>query len=44
MSDVPMTPEMLKAEVEERWGEWERYAAEEIIGLQAWSAVRKVMA
>ncbi|GAI78339.1 unnamed protein product, partial [marine sediment metagenome] len=43
MSDVPMTPAMMEAEVEERWGEWEKYAAEEITRLQVWSAVRKVM-
>ncbi len=43
MSDVPMTPEMIESEVEERWGEWEKYAAEVLVGIQAWSAVRKVM-
>jgi len=43
VSDVPMTPEMVEAEVEELWAEWERYAAEELVGIQAWSAVRKVM-
>lgn len=43
MSDVPMTPAMVEAEVTERWGEWEKYAKEEIVGLQTWSAVRKVM-
>jgi len=43
MSDVPMTPEMLEAEVEQQWGEWEKYAAETITQLQVWSAVRKVM-
>lgn len=43
ISDVPMTPAMVEAEVEKQWGEWERYAAEEITGLQVWSAVRKVM-
>ena len=44
MSDVPMTPEMVEAEITERWGEQEKYAAEELKGLQVWSAVRKVMA
>lgn len=43
MSDVPMTPAMVEAEVMEQWQEWERYKAEEIVGLQTWSAVRKVM-
>lgn len=43
MSDVPLTPAMAEAEVEKQWGEWERYEAEEIVGLQTWSAVHKVM-
>ncbi len=43
MSDIPLTPSMIEAEVEKAWAEWERYAAEEITGLQVWSAVRKVM-
>ncbi len=44
MSDIPLTPTMIEAEVEEAWSQWERYAVEEIVGLQVWSAVRKVMA
>ncbi|MBA7673471.1 hypothetical protein ES703_81669 [subsurface metagenome] len=43
MSDVPMTPAMLEEEVREKWGEWEVSGAAEIVGLQAWSAMRKVM-
>lgn len=43
MTDVPMTPGMLEAEVEERWGEWEKYTPELITKIQPWSAVRKVM-
>lgn len=43
MSDVPMTPEMVEAEVEKSWGGWEKYGAETITGLQTWSAVRRVM-
>lgn len=43
MSDVPMTPAMVEAEVEERWGEWEKYEAELITRVQVWTAVRKVM-
>jgi len=43
MSDIPMTPSMVASEVEQRWGEWEKYAAEELTGLQVWSAVKKVM-
>lgn len=43
LSDVPMTPTMIEAEVEERWGEWERYKAEEITKIQVWTAVRKTV-
>ena len=43
MSDVPMTPAMVEAQVEASWGGWEKYAAEELTGLQTWSAVHKVM-
>ncbi len=43
MSDIPMTPGMVEAEVTERWGDFERYNQEIITGLQVWSAVRKVM-
>ncbi len=43
LSDIPMTPGMIEAEVMERWGEWEKYAAEEITALQTWSAVRRIM-
>jgi len=42
-SDVPMTPAMVESQVEESWGGWEKYAKEKITGLQAWSAVHKVM-
>ncbi len=42
-SDVPLTPAMIEAEVEERWQEWEKYKAEKIVEIQPWSAVRKVM-
>jgi len=40
MSDVPMTPGMVEAEVVDRWGEWEKYEPQAITGLQVWSAVR----
>ncbi len=43
MSDVPMTPDMIETQVLEEWQAWERYGAEEITGLQTWSAVHKVM-
>ena len=43
MSDVPMTPAMIEAEVEEQWQEWERYKGEKITALQTWSAVHRVM-
>jgi len=41
LSDKPMTVGMIEAEVEERWGEWEKYAAEELVSLQVWSAFTK---
>jgi len=43
MSDVPLTPGMVEAEVEEAWGEWENYTPETITEIQPWSAVRKVV-
>lgn len=43
LSDVPMTPAMIEAQVQQQWLEWEKYAAEEITGLQLWTAVRQVM-
>lgn len=43
MTDIPMTPSMIEAEVESRWGEWEKYEAQELVGVQAWTAVHKVM-
>lgn len=43
MSDKPMTPAQLEQQVQDSWAEWERYAAEELVGLQVWSAVQKVM-
>lgn len=43
MSDTPMTSRMVEAEVEVRWGEWEKYAAEELVTLQTWTAVHRVM-
>lgn len=42
MSDKPLTPEELEAQVEERWGEWEKYQPEELVSLQAWTAFRRV--
>lgn len=43
MSDTPLTPRELEAQIAERWGEWERYKAEELVGLQVWTAVQRVM-
>ncbi len=43
MSDVPMTPEMVESQVMDQWQQWERYATEAVVGLQVWSAVRRVM-
>ncbi len=42
MSASPLTPAQAESEVEMAWGEWERYSAEEIVSLQAWSAIHKV--
>lgn len=42
MSDTPLTPEELETQVEERWGEWEKYQPEELVSLQAWTAFRRV--
>ena len=41
MSDTPMTPAMVERQVEEQWGEWEKYVPEELTGLQIWSIFRK---
>ncbi len=43
MSDIPLTPDMLEEQVIQSWGEWERYAKEEIVDLQVWSAVRRTI-
>jgi len=43
MSDVPMTPSMVEAEVEDRWSELQESAPGERVSLQVWSAVRQVM-
>lgn len=42
MSDVPLTVREVQAQVEERWGEWEKYAPEELVSLQVWTAVHRV--
>lgn len=41
MSDVPLTPQQIESQVEERWGEWEKYAAEELVGLTVFSAAQR---
>ncbi len=43
MSDVPMTPTMIEAQVREEWAGWERYGKEEITDIIPWSAVRKTI-
>jgi len=43
MSDTPMTIEEIESQVTDAWGEWEKYAAEELVTLQTWSAVHRVM-
>ena len=42
MSDVPLTPRQVEEQIEAKWFEWEKYAPEELVGLQAWSAIHKV--
>ncbi|GAH56389.1 unnamed protein product [marine sediment metagenome] len=42
MSDIPMTPRQVQEQVESKWAEWEKYAPEELVDLQVWSAVHKV--
>jgi len=41
MSDKPLTPQEIENQVQARWGEWEKYAAEELVGLQVWTALRR---
>jgi hypothetical protein len=43
MSDKPLTIEAIESQVVESWQQWEKYAAEELTGLQVWSAVHRVM-
>ena len=42
MSDVPMTPSQVQSQVESQWLAWEKYAPEELVDLQVWSAIHKV--
>lgn len=42
MTDRPLTPTEMETQLVREWGEWERYAAEEITGIQVWTAVRSV--
>lgn len=42
MSDIPMTPEMIEAELIEQRQKEEQYAGEQITGLQVWTAIRRV--
>ncbi|GAI69457.1 unnamed protein product [marine sediment metagenome] len=43
LSDRPLTPAQAESEVTQQWQEWEKYAPETLTGIQAWSAVHKVM-
>lgn len=43
MSDTPLTPRQIEAQVTERWGEWEKYAPEELYKMQVWTAVHRIM-
>lgn len=42
MSDIPLTPSQVQEQVESKWFEWEKYAPEELVELQVWSAVHRV--
>jgi len=42
MSDKPLTPAQMEAEVYERWGEWERYSAEELKAVKVVAAYHKI--
>lgn len=41
MSDTALTPQQIESQVQERWGEWEKYAAEELVSLTVFSAARR---
>lgn len=43
MSDKPLTSRQIEQQVTERWGEWEKYAPEELYKIQPWTAVHRVM-
>lgn len=43
VTDRPLTPREMEQQVTERWGEWEKYEGQELVGIKAWTAVRKVM-
>lgn len=42
VSDAPMTPTMIEAEITEQWAEKEKYIAETITQLQVWSAYKRI--
>ncbi len=41
VTDKALTTQQMEQEVEARWGEWEKYASQELISVQAFTAVRK---
>ena len=43
MSDKPLTPAQVESEVFQAWGEWEKYAAEQVTRIIPWTAIHKVM-
>jgi len=43
MSDKPMAVGQIESQVEQSWGEYEKYRPEELTGLQVWSAVHSTM-
>jgi hypothetical protein len=42
MSDKPLTPAEIEQQVYSRWGEWERYSAEELKEVRVWAAFHKI--
>lgn len=42
MSDKPLTPAEIEQQIYSQWGEWEKYAAEELKEVRVWSAYHRI--
>jgi hypothetical protein len=42
MSDIPLTPGQVEEQIYRRWGEWEKYSAESLEGVQVWAVYHRV--